>query len=104
MKNITRTFFASALAMALSAITYAQAGGSDGRLPTPGTGAGSMKTPNDTGYGSPGVTGTGVGAAPNLPRTERFNRGRTNGLNKGTNSGANSDVNSGVDGSRQKGE
>jgi hypothetical protein len=102
MKNITRTLFASALAM--SVVTYAQTGGSSGGLPTPGAGAGSMKTPDETGYGSPGVTGTGVGAARNLPRTERFNRDRTNGLNKGTNSGANSDVNSGADGSRQKGQ
>jgi hypothetical protein len=104
MKHITRTFFASALAMALSAITYAQAGGSAGGLPTPGVGAGSMKTPNETGYGSPDVTGSGVGAARNIPRTERSNRGKTNGLNKGTNSGANSDVNSRPGGSRQKGQ
>lgn len=53
MKHITRTFFASALVMALSAVAYAQAGG----------GAGSMKAPNETGYGSPGVPGTDVGAA-----------------------------------------
>ncbi|KAA1014857.1 hypothetical protein FVF58_02695 [Paraburkholderia panacisoli] len=101
MKHITKTFFASALAMALSAITYAQAGGSAGGLPTPGVGAGLMKTPNETGYGAPDVTGSGVGAARSIPRTER---GKTNGLNKGTNSGANSDVNSGLGGSRQKGQ
>ncbi|MFL9914721.1 hypothetical protein PQR75_42945 [Paraburkholderia fungorum] len=104
MKHITKTFFVSALVMALSAITYAQAGGSAGGLPTPGAGAGSMKTPNETGYGSPDVTGSGVDAARNIPRTERSNRGKTNSLNQGTNSGANSDVNSRPGGIRQKGQ
>jgi hypothetical protein len=90
--------------MALSVTTYVQAGGSAGGLPTPGAGAGSMKTPNETGYGSPDVTGSGVGAVRNIPRTERSNSGKTNGLNKGTHSGANSDVNSRPGGSRQKGQ
>jgi hypothetical protein len=104
MKHITRTFFASALAMALSVTTYAQAGRSAGGLPTPDVGAGSMKTPNETGYGSPDVTGRGVGAARNIPRMERSDRGKTNALNKGTNSGANSDVNSRPGGIKQKGQ
>lgn len=102
MKHITRTFFASALVMALS--VTAQAGGSAGGLPTPGAGAGSMKTPDETGYGSPAVTGSGVGAARNIPGTERSNRGKANGLNQGTNSGANSDVNGRPGGIRQKGQ
>ncbi|MFM0629799.1 hypothetical protein PQR41_27860 [Paraburkholderia xenovorans] len=104
MKHITRTFFASALVMALSVTTCAQAGGSAGGLPTPGAGAGPMKTPNETGYGSPDGTGSGVGAARNIPRTERSDGSKTNGLNKGTNSGANSDVNSRPGGIRQKGQ
>ncbi|MFM0006836.1 hypothetical protein P0D80_47150 [Paraburkholderia sp. RL17-373-BIF-A] len=104
MKHITRTFFASTLAMALSAITYAQAGGSAGGLPTPGVGAGSMKAPNETGYGSPDVPGGGVRAARSNPATERSNSGKTNGLNRGTRSGANSDVNSGPGGSRENGQ
>jgi hypothetical protein len=90
--------------MALSAITYAQAGGSAGGLPTPGVGAGSMKTPNETGYGSPDVTGSGVRAARSISTTERPNKGKTNGLNMGTRSGANSDVNSRFGGLRPKGQ
>jgi hypothetical protein len=104
MKHIARAFIASALAMTLSATTYAQAGGSAGWLPTPGVGAGSMKTPNETGYASPDVTGSGVRAAPGNPTTERSNRGKTNGLNMGTRSGANSDVNRGFGGVRPNGQ
>jgi hypothetical protein len=80
------------------------------RAPEPGVGAGSMKTSNETGYGSPDVTGsgaragTGVGAAGSGPMTKRSNSSKTNGLNGGTRSGANSDVNSGPGGSRQNGQ
>lgn len=102
MKQITRTFFAAALAIALLAIPYAHAGGSPGGLPTPG--AGSMKTPNDTGYRSPDVTGTDARAARSNPATEGSDRGKTNRLNQGTRGGANSDVNSGTSGSRQNGQ
>jgi hypothetical protein len=63
-----------------------------------------MKTPNETGYGSPDVTGSGVGAARDIPRMERSDKGKSNGLNKGTNSGANSDVNSRPGGIKQKGQ
>ncbi|MFM0226621.1 hypothetical protein [Paraburkholderia dipogonis] len=104
MKHITKTFFASALVMALSAITYAQAGSSAGGLPTPNVGAGSMKTPNETGYGSPEVTGDVDRATRSNPATERSNSGKTNGLNRGTRSGANSDVNSGPGGSSENGQ
>jgi hypothetical protein len=106
-ETYNRTFFASAVVMALSAVAYAQAGGGAGGTPTP---AGSMKAPIETGYGSPGVPGTDVGAATSVdaarngPTTNRSNSGKTNGLNKGTHSGANSDVNSGPGGSMQNGK
>ena len=63
MKPVMKTFCVSALAMALSAITYVQAGGSAGGLATPGVGAGLMKTPQERGYGSPDVMSSGVGEA-----------------------------------------
>jgi hypothetical protein len=91
MKRIMKTFCASALVLALSAITYAQAGGTAGGTITPG--AGSMKAPNERGYGSPDVMSSGVGEARSSPPTGRSNRGKANGLNMGTRSGANSDVN-----------
>ncbi|MFM0514959.1 hypothetical protein [Paraburkholderia sp. RL17-373-BIF-A] len=78
MKHITKALFASALAMALSASTYAQAGGSAGGLPTPGVGAGSMKAPTETGYGSPDVTGSGDRSARSNPATERSDSGNVN--------------------------
>ncbi|WP_408260045.1 hypothetical protein [Paraburkholderia xenovorans] len=58
-----------------------------------------MKAPNETGYGSPDVTGSGDRAARSNPATERSDSGKTNGLNRGTRSGANSDVNGGPGGS-----
>jgi hypothetical protein len=91
MKHNSRTFYASALVMALAAITCAQAGGTAGGTVTPG--AGPMKAPNERGYGSPDVMSSGVGEARSSPPTGRCNRGKANGLNMGTRSGANSDVN-----------
>ncbi|MGF6923137.1 hypothetical protein OKW41_009205 [Paraburkholderia sp. UCT70] len=91
MKLNDRTFCASALVMALAAITYAYAGGTAGGTLRPGVG--SMTAPNDSGYGSPDVTRGGVGAMQSSPPTGRSNRGKANGLNMGTRSGANSDVN-----------
>ena len=102
MKHIP--LFALALAMALAAITYAQAGGSAGGLPTPGVGAGLMKTPNESGYGSPDVMSSGVGEARSSPPTGRSNRGKANGLNMGTRSGANSDVNRPRNGPKENGQ
>jgi hypothetical protein len=99
MKPITRLFFASALATALSAMAYGQAVNVAGGIAKPGASTGSTKTLNEAGYGSPGDTRTdagtaiGVGAAGNGPTTPRSHSAKTNGLNKGTNSGANSDVN-----------
>src|SRR3954452_10984143 len=92
--NNHRTFCASALVMALAAITYAHAGGTASGTLRPGVG--SMTAPNDTGYGSPDVTRGGVSVMQNSPPTGRSNRGKTNGLNMGTRSGANSDVNHGT--------
>jgi hypothetical protein len=104
MKHLRKTFFASALVMAVLATTYAQAGGRAGMTVAPGVGAGSLKPPNERGYGSAGVTDTGVGAARSNRTAGRSISGKTNGLNKGTHSGANSDVNSGINGSRRNGE
>jgi hypothetical protein len=102
MKHITRTFFAAALAMALSAITHAQAGGTAGGTVTPV--AGSMKVPNERGYGSPDVMSSGVGEARSGPPTGRSTRGKANGLNMGTRSGANSDVNRPRNGPKENGQ
>ncbi|PRX33390.1 hypothetical protein B0G75_103618 [Paraburkholderia sp. BL18I3N2] len=104
MRHFGRTFCASALVMALSAITYAQAGGNADGKATPGVAAGWMKTPNEGGYGSPDVTASGVGEARSSPSTGRSNSGKANGLNMGTRSGANSDVNSTRNGPRQNGQ
>ncbi|PMS20533.1 hypothetical protein C0Z16_34660 [Paraburkholderia rhynchosiae] len=104
MTHIGRTFCTSALVMALSAIPYAQAGGTAGGTATPGVGAGWMKNPNERGYGSPDVMGNGIRGAPSNPSTVRSNRGKTNGLNMGTRGGANSDVNSPQGGPRQNGQ
>ena len=91
MKHNNRTFCASALVMALAAITYAHAGGTAGGTLKPGVG--SMTAPNDSGNGSQDVTRGGVGVMQSSPPTGRSNRGKTNGLNMGTRSGVNSDVN-----------
>lgn len=104
MKDLSKTLFAAALVMALSSMTYAQAGGSAGGSATSGIGAGTMKTPNVRGSGSADVTDTGVDAASDNPTTKRSNNSKTNGLNKGTHSGANSDVNSGISGSKRNGQ
>jgi hypothetical protein len=91
MKHSNRTFCASALVMALAAITYAHAGGPAGGTLTPGVA--SMTAPNDSQYGSPDVTRGGVGVLQSSPPTAGANRGKANGLNMGTRSGVNSDVN-----------
>jgi hypothetical protein len=91
MKHIRRGFCASAVAMALSAVTYAQGGGTPSGTVT--SGAGSMKATNQRGHGLPDVAGSGVGESGSSPPTGRSNRGRADGLNMGTRSGANSDVN-----------
>ena len=91
MTHLRRTFCASALAMALSAATYAQAGTTSGTI---APGAGLTKSPNESGYDSPDVTRSGSLAEPSSsPAATRPNRGKANGLNMGTRSGANSDVN-----------
>lgn len=102
MKHIGRTFCASALVMALSAITYAQAGGAASGTVTPG--AGLMKAPKGRGYSSPDVTSRGVGAADISPPTGDSHRGRADGLNMGTRSGANSDVNRPRNGLKENGQ
>jgi hypothetical protein len=99
MKRISRRFHAWALAIALSAITYAQAGGRPGGTVTPE--AGSM---NGRGYGSLDVPTSGVGGARSSLPTGRSNRGKANGLNMGTRSGANSDVNRPRNGPKDNGQ
>ncbi|MBB5415271.1 hypothetical protein QF000_001126 [Paraburkholderia atlantica] len=104
MKHLTKTFFASALVMAMSAITYAQVGGSADRTTTPRAGAGLTKTPSGRGNDSPDVTGSGVGKAGSSRSTGPSRRGKANGLNMGTRDGANSDVNRPRNGPRQDGQ
>ncbi|MGF6468837.1 hypothetical protein OKW32_006687 [Paraburkholderia youngii] len=101
MKHIGRTFRASTLVMAVSAVTYVQASGTPVGTPTPDASAGLTKTANGSGYGSRDVAGSGVGEARGSPSTGRSNRGKSNGLNMGTRSGANSDVNRPRNGPRQ---
>ncbi|WOD20407.1 hypothetical protein [Paraburkholderia kirstenboschensis] len=101
MKVIGKTFCASVLAVALSAVAYAQPGGTAGGTATPGAGAGLTKAPNGKADGSRDVTSNGVGEARNSRPTAQSNRGKANGLNMGTRSGANSDVNAPRNGSGQ---
>jgi hypothetical protein len=99
MKDPSKSVFAAALVLALTATPYALAGSSAGGAATTSAGALSLSNPNQSGAASPGVTdpgtgaGTGVGAGRGTGATGRPNGDKTNGLNKGTNSGANSDVN-----------
>ncbi|CAB3738874.1 hypothetical protein LMG27174_06500 [Paraburkholderia rhynchosiae] len=104
MKVIGKTFCASVLAVALSAVAYAQAGGTAGRTATPGAGAGLTKVPNGKAYGPRDVTGSGVGEARSSRSAGHSNRGKANGLNMGTRSGANSDVNGPRNGPGQNGQ
>ena len=100
MKHLSRTFCASALVMALSAITYAQGGGTARGTVTPA--AGSTQGTNEKEDGSPDVTRSGVGEPSSSPPAARPNRGKANGLNMGTHSGANSDVNRPRNGLKEK--
>ncbi|RKT22869.1 hypothetical protein B0G69_6364 [Paraburkholderia sp. RAU2J] len=105
MKYLIKALFASGFAMALSAMTFVKAGESA----TPGPGAGSVRTPNEGGYGADAKdAGVVVGARANAaaisnPTTRRSN-GKMNGLHMGTNSGANSDVNRGFGGASRNGQ